>query len=285
MDVRHLLAQQQDLVARWQLLRAGWSDKRVEHWVRRNQPQVVHTGVYAVQRGPLNAHQRRHAATLTTPTSVLSLHSAALADELLAFGPPWETITRPGTHGPRHVPGLRIHTTRTLAGRADRRHGFWCTTAERTAIDLWPLLADPARRKLLREGVRRRRFTVASLQAGLALDAGRRGTADLATRVARLDRLQLERCRSDAEAFAMEVLDDAHRRLPEVNQERAGLEADLSWAPDRVIVELDGPQFHRDPLEDAHRTHTWTQAGWTVLRLPTPELFADPTVLLGVAPR
>jgi hypothetical protein len=80
-----------------------------------------------------------------------------------------------------------------------------------------------------------------------------------------------------------ELLDANRRPLPAVNAFRAGEEADLSWPEPRLIVEIDGPQFHRDKLHDAHKTATWTAAGWTVRRIDSDDVFLNPDRLLALA--
>jgi hypothetical protein len=82
----------------------------------------------------------------------------------------------------------------------------------------------------------------------------------------------------------MELLDTNRRPLPAVNAYRAGKEADLSWAEHCLILEIDGPQFHRDKLEDARKTATWTTAGWTVRRIDSDDIFRRPERLLALAP-
>ena len=65
MDVhREFAARQRDLVAAWQLLRAGWTRAMVDHYVREHRWRAVHRGVYALSYSPLSREQRRMAATL-----------------------------------------------------------------------------------------------------------------------------------------------------------------------------------------------------------------------------
>ena len=96
--------------------------------------------------------------------------------------------------------------------------------------------------------------------------------------------LPLGRARSDAETRALEVLALDGRPLPELNRVIAGREVDLSWPAHRLIVEIDGPQFHLDPAEDDRRQAPWVRAGWTVHRLPSGAVFDAPERLLGLAP-
>ena len=82
----------------------------------------------------------------------------------------------------------------------------------------------------------------------------------------------------------MEQLHIARRELPQVNRLINGHEADLSWPELHLIVEIDGPQFHRDKLHDAHKTATWTRAGWQVRRITSDDIFGDPDRLLVLTP-
>jgi hypothetical protein len=104
----------------------------------------------------------------------------------------------------------------------------------------------------------------------------------LAELAQRLDRLSLIRARSDAEARALEVLDAAHLPLPLVNIRYAGEKADLSWPGQRRIVEIDGPQYHQDPFEDARKEAAWRTDGWTVERISSDVVFDAPEALVAL---
>ena len=52
----------------------------------------------------------------------------------------------------------------------------------------------------------------------------------------------------------------------------AAEEADLSWAADRTIIEIDGPPFHRDAGEDARKQACWEKARWTVRRISSDDV-------------
>jgi hypothetical protein len=119
--------------------------------------------------------------------------------------------------------------------------------------------------------------------AALKAHRGRRGTATLNALVSRYERLQLHRCRSDAEAYATEILDEAKLPLPQVNAIVAGEEADLSWPG--FIIEIDGPGYHVLTNQDARKTSTWKQAGNDVGRIDTDTLFAHPQRLVALAHR
>src|SRR5438094_6824235 len=104
--LQELAAKQYDVVARWQLLAAGWTDWMVVHRVRTHGWRVIHRGVYAVNSAPLTRRQLWIAATLTSPNSFLSHASAGACWGLRPWQGGFETITRPGSGGPKRVGGV-----------------------------------------------------------------------------------------------------------------------------------------------------------------------------------
>ena len=52
-------------------------------------------------------------------------------------------------------------------------------------------------------------------------------------------------------------------------------EADLVWPERRLIVEIDGPQYHLFPDEDAEREQAWKAAGFDVARRPSDAVYRD----------
>ncbi len=70
-----------------------------------------------------------------------------------------------------------------------------------------------------------------------------------------------------------------------MNERIAGEEADLSWPAEKLIVELDGPQFHLDAAEDLRKQRAWEEAGWTVHRVPTDDVYLHPDRLLDGSER
>jgi very-short-patch-repair endonuclease len=283
MDVRaRKLLDRQDAVVAWRQLRgagvsADVATRLVRGW------RKLHDGVWFAGFGTPTDMQRWLGATLTTPESVLADECAAAFWKLRRDRGNTLTVVRPGAGGKQRMGRLVVRYSRTLAGEIVVRRGIRVTTPERTIIDVWPRLADFGRRKLLREALRTRVTTCARMTAALARHRGRRGTQTLGRLIAQYTRLQLERCKSDGEAYAMEVLDDAGLELPRVNEEVAGEEADLSWRRLGLIIELDGPQFHVLRDADARKTATWTQAGNRVLRMSTDTLFATPEALVELA--
>jgi hypothetical protein len=282
-DVRPepIAARQDGVVARWQLRHAGMSPKAIETWT--GGLRSLHDGVYVTGCGSVTQRQRWWAAVLTAPGTVLS-HASAGALLLLRRNPGVETVTRVGTRGRLTEPGLRVSYSLVLRDQIVSCGGLPVTRVERTIIDLWPHLPARERPRLLREALRLRRTTTAQMLRALRAHRGRRGVAGLRAEVERLAPLALDRCRSDAEALAVALLHDAGVDPPEINRNINGHEADLSWPAHRLIVEVDGPSFHVLRDADLEKTRRWERAGYSVRRILSNDLCAEPAALLRLAP-
>ena len=115
--------------------------------------------------------------------------------------------------------------------------------------------------------------TAQEVQATLARHRYRPGSRLLRELSTRYADIPYARARSDAESRALEVLHDAGAQPPRVNMRIAGEEADLSWPDRRLIVEIDGPQYHQFAGEDARKQRLWEAAGFTVRRVPSDVVY------------
>lgn len=61
----------------------------------------------------------------------------------------------------------------------------------------------------------------------------------------------------------------------------AGEEADLVWPERKLIVEIDGPQYHRFADEDARKQTLWEGAGYVVSRVPSDDVYDAPASFLA----
>jgi hypothetical protein len=276
MDVRvlELVAGQRDLVAAWQLRNAGWTPRMVAQHARDQHWQRVHSGVYAMSYSPLSREQLRMAATLTAPNSFLSHFSAGAHYGIRSFDAGYEMIVRPGARGRQRSNGVLVRYSKTLQGNVGKYDGIPITSPERTLIDL-AAHADPAR--MIREA-RRLKLTTPYL-LNRALD-GQRGTARLGQLNDHYAGIPYSRCRSDAEAKALEILHDANADPDDVNREIAGEEADLIYRERRLIIEIDGPQFHQISPEDKRKQDIWEEAGYTVRRISSDLVYDLPGELI-----
>lgn len=283
-EIKRLTDDQLGLVAVWQLVELGWTRKQIR--CRIAGLTRVHDGV--LRAGPRQAGrtQRWKAATLTAPDTVLSFASAGDHLKLRTWprdGGLHATVTRPGSGGRRRSDGVLVHRSSLLgADEIAVVRGVACTTVERTLIDLVGVITWSELGKALREALRQGLTTHDRLRAALDRHARRRKVPALRGLIDRYARLQLHRCRSDAEALALVQLDTAGLPLPRVSVEVAGYEADLYFPDLRLILEIDGPSFHVLKDADARRTLAWTAAGNTVRRIPSDDVFKVPGAVVGI---
>ena len=270
-------------MAAWQLLAVGWSRDMIRHHARRGGWRLIHPGVYALTNAPLRREQLWFAAVLTAPGSVLSHGSAAACYSFHRFERGFEVITRPGGGGRRRLGGVLVFRSTCLDGDVTRRGGLPITTAARTLVDLAPGLDDRRLARAFREAIRLKTTTAARVIECLERHEGRRGTARLAPLASRYATIPYHRTRSDAEGRALEVLHDAGVEAPLVNTRVGGVEADLVFPERRLIVEIDGPQFHQFPEEDARKVQAWRGAGFTVRRIGSGAAYEQPRELVELA--
>jgi hypothetical protein len=273
-------------VSRQQLFELGLSERAIAHHISSGRLVIVEQGVFALP--PVLAHDdwgRWMGATLTAPGTVLSHASAAAAWGFWSLPRRVETVTRSGSGGPRRHGGLLVFRSTTLAGNHEILKDIPITTVVRTLIDLAGRTSQRATARALRETVRLGLTSVPAVAAGMGTSPGRKGTRRLGEAIARYSGLPLERARSGSEVNAIGILRDAEFVLPRLNVRIAGEEADLSWARQRLIVEIDGGPFHLDVGEDARKESAWRGAGWTVRRIPSDDVDAGPARLLELITR
>ena len=282
--IAELAREQFNRVSRRQLLELGMSETAIEHRVSAGRLVIVEQGVFAI--APVlegDDWGRWMGATLTAPGSVLSHMSAAAARGFWSLPREFESVTRPGSGGPRRHGGVLAFRSSTLDGDLMNIEGIPITTVPRTLLDLARTVSDKALARALREAVRLERTTLVALGDRLGDYRGRRGSRRLAQTIARYAGLPLERARSGAEIRALEILRDARYPLARLNARIADEEADLSWPTARLIIEIDGVPFHLDVGEDARKQRIWERAGWTVRRVSSDDVYERPDRLLALA--
>lgn len=251
----------------------GSTERQIDARAWRHGWTRVNAGVYLLVDAPLTQRQRWLAACLTAPGTLLAGPSAAACWGFVSRDPAVVSVVRPGSGGPRHLDGVRVSRSVVLGADIDWHGEIPVTSAERTLIDLSPHLHPDARARATREAIRLKVLTAGSLLEALGRHRGRRGTAHLRELADRYAQLPIARARSDAESHALERLFLAGASLPALNAEVGGVEADLVDHERRLIVEIDGPQFHRFPDEDERKEAAWAAAGYTTLRVPSSAIY------------
>jgi hypothetical protein len=280
--LRALAACQSDVVAAWQLRRIGWSRGKIRHHLQSRGWRQIHPGVYLLTQAQPSRRQLWIAAVLTAPGTVLSHDSAGASYGFHRFERDYEVVTRPGRGGRRRQGGVLVFRSKCLDGEVTRHMGIPTTVAERVLVDLAPAMNERQLGRALRESIRLKCTTARRVAEALRRHPGRPGTPMLRSLTTRYSAIPYERTRSDAEGRALELLHDAGASLPKVNLRVAGEEADLVWVERRLIVEVDGPQFHQFPEEDARKERSWRAAGYTVRRVSSDVVYDAPDELVAI---
>jgi very-short-patch-repair endonuclease len=142
------------------------------------------------------------------------------------------------------------------------------TTAARTLLDLAAGLDSSTLEGVLARAHHRCLVTPRAIQTLVDRYPGRPGTPALRTILDGSGSPRLTR--SDSEHRLLAALRRAELPQPDTNTPLAGNEIDFLWASQRVVVEVDGHQFHSarpDRKRDLARDARLTGFGYTVLRL------------------
>lgn len=256
---------QQGYVARWQLLQLGLGRGAIAARLHSGRLTVEYPGVYAV--GPRRAEPRARAAAAVLacgPRAVLSHGSAASLWGMLGR---WSFPIEVTVVGNRRQPGITIHRSRTLR-HADvtRQHGIPVTSPARTLLDIAPRIDDRRLTRIVNDALRTRLLSLDALAELLTRSPHRRG---------------VRRLRPFVEAPkgpTASVFEDRFLAFvrahglpePEINARVLGREVDVLFRRQRVIVELDSWEFHRDRaafIDDRERDASALEAGYVTLRL------------------
>jgi very-short-patch-repair endonuclease len=276
------IASQHNRVVTWeQLAAAGISRRAIAHRVRTGRLYRRHKGVYLLD--PVDKASRLTLLTAAVaacgPDAVLSHASAA---ELWGFLPacPGAIHVSVTDRNPGIRPGVRRHRSYTLEPHDIRiRHRIRVTSPARTIVDnarhhdLEELVGNALASELvsqrrIEEAMARHpsRPGMARLSAILHQDGGPRWT------------------RSWAERRILQLVRQAGLPLPKTNVMVNGYLVDAVWPDQRLIVEVDGYDFHRGRRAfetDRRRDATHVAAGYRVIRFTAIQLRDEPLIVIG----
>ena len=260
-----LAARQHGVAAVWQMLALGMSRKAVDAWVCEHRSSRIHRGVYGVPDGL----GRYMAAALAVGRGSAISHLAAL--RLWAMRPREEEevieVSAPGPGGRRRRDGFVVH----------RRMGFTHTRC--LAIPVTSPTESLVDARLARHEAYR--ALEAAERQHLKIDWDRLCGPGL-REVREVLRLGLNPTRSDAEARFLFLCRDHGIEMPVVNSQLNGVETDFHWPRARLVVEVDGWEFHRareDFERDRDRGVIHRIAGWEVVRVSASQLVRAPAVV------
>jgi len=137
-DVRllELLERQWNRASLAQMEALGYTRLDVNRRVAAGRLRAVHEAVFAGRPFLDDLRGTWMAATLTAPESYVSHASSAALHGFWDRRRQLETVTRPGSGGPRRLDGLFVYRSLTLAGNTTSVDGIPTTTAERAIIEM-----------------------------------------------------------------------------------------------------------------------------------------------------
>jgi Transcriptional regulator, AbiEi antitoxin/Protein of unknown function (DUF559) len=265
-----LAERQWGVVSLAQLRALGIEYGAVKHRVRVGRLHRVHHGVYAVGHRALRVEGRRLAAVLACgPGAVLSHRSAASHWGLLATDQVGIDVTAPrGRHG---VPGIRLHTSRSLDAQDTTSHeGIPITTVHRTLLDLAATVRNHQLERALAQAMYLQLYDQRAIDDVIARSNGHRGTKILAEATKQEPQIT----KSMWEVRMLRLVRGANLPEPMCNRalhapDHGECKPDFYWPGHELVVETDGWEAHRTLAafrNDRAKDAALTVAGYKVLR-------------------
>ncbi|MGH2953942.1 MAG: hypothetical protein ACRDK9_07965 [Solirubrobacterales bacterium] len=170
-------------------------------------------------------------------------HGAALWG-LLA---PVETaidVTVDSRNGRVRRKGLAPHRSRLHPEDREHRYGIPVTSVARTLLDLAEVVGPTQLQRAYEAAERLELLDMREIERVLARSNGRRGVGVLRDLVS-YDPAAAARARSELERLFLDLVRESDLPTPLVNTYVEDLEVDACWPGARLVVELDGYEFHQ----------------------------------------
>ena len=276
-------AAQRALVHRTQLRDLGISRGSHDHRLAVGSLHRVLPSVLSLVHPLIEPWAAETAALLYAGENAVLSHETAAALWGLTAIPSFVAITLIGRKV-ESQPALRQHRVKTVDIRDVRLHqGFPVTAPARTLIDC----ASTSRvDRLLNEARALKLVKDAELQAAMDRCPGRRGVAALRALLAAEKETGFTRSR--AERILKQLVREAELERPIFNTYVDGVEADAYWPRLKLVVEVDGHQFHASYQafqRDRAKANKLIAAGHVVLRFTWAQLTKRPMLVLATIAR
>lgn len=233
---------QRGYVKREQLLALGLSSQAIQRRVKVGRLIPVYAGVYAVGHLPTLPQDKAVGALLACGEGAVLSHSTAAT----AWGifQRWEMPFEVIAPTARRRDGIKVH--RATLDRRDIRTqiGLRVTSAARTLLDVAPRFKDKGLRRAVADQRRAGHLSLDQLAGVVERFPRAPGTRRL---IPLLDAPKGGPTRSDLEDRFVALCRRFGLPEPETNVWVAGREVDAWFPNERVIVELDGRDYHSDP--------------------------------------
>jgi hypothetical protein len=241
-QIAALVKRQRGYITRPQLLKLGLGKRAIEHRASTGRLIPVYAGVYAVGHLPTLPQDRAVGALLACGDGAVLSHSTAAA----AWGifrrweMPFEVI-KPSL---RSRTGIKVHRARLERQDIATQIGLRVTSVARTLLDVAPRFKDKGLRRAAADQRRAGHLELHQLADVLERFPRAPGAHRL---LPLLDAPKGGPTRSELEDRFVAFCRRSGLPEPEINVRVAGREVDAWFPNERVIVELDGREYHFDP--------------------------------------
>jgi hypothetical protein len=266
-----IAGRQHGYITRAQLLAVGLKVGAIKYRVEIGRLIPVYAGVYAVGYVRRTPVARRCAAVLACGEKAALSHGSAAS--LWGFSKHWDAPFEVTAPSMRERNGIKVHRSRTLARRdITRQLGIRVTSPARTVLDTAPRLTGKRLSRFVNDALRTPYLHVADLADVLNRNPNHPGTKRVLPYVHDPTNSPLE---DDFVEFAKQY----GLPTPVTNTYLLGYEIDVLYPRERVIVEVDGYEFHsdRDSFErDRKRDVVMLAADVVTVRLTRDRMHQEP---------
>jgi Transcriptional regulator, AbiEi antitoxin len=270
-----LARKQHGYVTRGQLLGVGLGPEAIKYRIGIGRLIPVYVGVYAVGHLPVAPEARAHAAVLACGDGAVLSHGSAAS--LWKYAKHWTMPHEVIAASRRRRPGIKVHRATPLTRRdVTRQLGVPVTSPARTVFDMTPgLKTDAGLRRFVNDARLTYTFHLSDLGELLARHPRHPATKRL------LPFLEARRgpTRSDFEDDFVVFASRYGLPAPIVNTYVLGHEVDALFPEQRLIVELDGWEFHGDRgsfESNRDRDAELLAASFAIVRVTTERLEQAP---------
>ncbi len=256
------------------MLALGLGEDAIDYQVKAGDLHRVHLGVYAVGRPPNTAFEKATAAVLACGAGAALSHFSALA--LWGLIDRWPASFDVAVPWDCRRPRITIHRQSGLQRWDVRVHvGIRVTSPAWTIVDCVPRLTDRRLARVVNDALRSKQLKRWQLAEVVARRARRPGVQRLRPFIDATD----GPTRSEFEDAFLAFCERHGLPRPRVNTIVAGHEADAYFEAERLIVELDGWDFHssRASFEsDRNRDADALAKGIRTVRITWERLIGNP---------
>jgi very-short-patch-repair endonuclease len=280
--VARIAARQRTLVTAAQLAACGLGKDAVAHRVNSGRLHPIFHGVYSMGCGELPPLAPELGALLACGKNSLVSHLSAAFVWGFRKSPPAEVELSVVGRCCESRKGIRVHRIQAIDRAELRRHkGLWISSPARTLLEIATTLPRHGLADAVSDAIGERLVNRRDIEATLARNRGRRGSARLAEVIG--DEGATTITRSRAEKAFLRLIRKAGLPEPEVNVRFGRYVPDFMWREQRLIVELDSYRFHGGPKgfdNDHDKDLVYREAGFDVLRPTRYHVIKQPARIL-----